>query len=690
MLLLSNPSAEATTRWIVPTATHAPGARGTQWRSDLTVLNPTEAPAQALVYFLPADTDNRRLTDPFYLTLPPRQQVSIEDVVDLAFRRNPASGALLVESESRDLVVTSRVYNRQPDRTYGMLVRGVRTVDALAAGEPGHLVFLSQGDLYRSNVGFAGATQAPGQVTLRLFDEAGRELRAKTYDLLPYGQTQINDIFASFGVSSLLAVARVEVKGTVPLVVYATVTDNRTGDPFAVLAQREGDAFDEALLITSAHRAGRNGSNFRTDLRVFNPSSSAGVLRLNFYPDGVTSPTPSSATIPLPEGRVVVLDDVLSSIFGRANASGALRLKADREFLAVSRTYDASTAGTAGFDLPSVPPSRLLGPGDVGRFPGLSTSGSRLNVQLVNPGPDAIELALSLRAPDGAANGRATVRLEPFTMRQINNVPAILGAEGSVGYLEVSTVSALSRGRYGALATVTDNVSNDPISIPVEVERAFPTSAGNGACVALPDPRVDRRLVYALTMPGANGTVETRFESATATQVRTSSTTRAGTMQSVETLTRTLAPLSEPFGFLGVVESVSVLFNPLSATTRLAFSPAQVERPGLFYCDGALWTIPSVTRTRSRGAEQPFISATLQANARIDGVGVAITTPAGTFSTVHIKRQLVVPPPVLVGEPVEPVTVDTWTSIADGVVVLQREQDASGNLVRELLLTSLR
>ena len=106
------------------------------------------------------------------LTVPANGQIVEGDIVSTRFFR-VGGGALLVESASAGLVVTSRTYNQLPDRTYGMLIPGVPEAEALAVGETANLVFLAKSDSYRTNVAFAGTTAEAGNVTIRLFDAAG-------------------------------------------------------------------------------------------------------------------------------------------------------------------------------------------------------------------------------------------------------------------------------------------------------------------------------------------------------------------------------------------------------------------------------------------------------------------------------------------------------------------------------------
>src|SRR5438132_2381148 len=74
---------------------------------------------------------------------------------------------------------------------------------------------------------------------------------------------------------------------------------------------------------------------FRTDMRIFNPSSTKDIQVQAYYlPRGLTGPpfTDNSAvqplTITVPKRQMLLYDDVVSSLF-HAGDIGAIRLKSD-------------------------------------------------------------------------------------------------------------------------------------------------------------------------------------------------------------------------------------------------------------------------------------------------------------------------------------------------------------------------
>src|SRR4051812_17477807 len=94
---------------------------------------------------------------------------------------------------------------------------------------------------------------------------------------------------------------------------------------------------------------------FRTDARIFNPSTTKDIqIEAYYLPIGNGDNTAAQpTTITIPKRKMVVYDDVVSSLF-HASGLGAVRLKSTDDFLATQRIYTqtsanaCSSAGTLG------------------------------------------------------------------------------------------------------------------------------------------------------------------------------------------------------------------------------------------------------------------------------------------------------------------------------------------------------
>lgn len=652
-------------RWVIPGAAHAAGANNANFRTDLTIANPTSASASVTVNFLPADTDNAALASAVTLTVPAHGQLVEGDLVSALFGRS-GGGALLVDSPTAGLVVTSRTYNQLPDKTYGMLIPGVPGSEALAAGETGHLVFLAKSDAYRTNVAFAGSTASAGKVTIRLLDGAGAVLGQGERDLPPYGQTQINDVFGALGAAST-TVARAEVTGTVPFVAFASVIDNETGDPFAVVAQRASAGATELLLTAAAHAAGANNAQFRSDVRLFNTTGDAASVTLSFYPAGVSTTSPETRTLTMNGHQLTALDDILLTTFGKTSASGGLRISSTKPLLVLSRTYNDAPEGTSGQDLPAVAIASLIGPNDVARIPAFPGSAYRTNVIVFNTGAESIEVNLAF-VVSGSASSSTTLTVPGSSFHQANSVFTGVATSGSSVYLEARTTSG---GKYWIVATVIDNASNDPFQVAPTVERA-PSSGGD--CAEVSFVRVGLKTTHSIQSPGGNGTLVTTYTAVSATSATSDSVQTLPGASSTSTTTQTYHFVDTPLrGFVvadRIVTRASAAGFTLESTLQYA-SPGKVRGPGTTWCAGTKWTSPATAYTLTSSVGPTVNGVSPVEEGEIVSVSESVTVPAGTFQALHQR--------VTAGTSVT----DAWY-VKDGYVVKQVAKDGNGTTTLEL------
>ncbi len=455
--------------WIVPAAAHAPGAANTNWRSDLRIVNPSGSPADVRIDLLPQGSNNSTRSPSENVTVPAQGQLSLVDVLASKFSFS-GNAALYVSSGEQSLVITSRTYNEAAGgSTYGQFIPGVAVTDALGAGQQGHLIYVTKSADYRTNVGFAGTTATAGQVTVTLFDANGLQLGTGTFTVQPYGQIQVNDIFAATN-SPAAAVARAVVTPTVPLVAYSSVIDNRTGDPIAIIAARQSDASNVLAIPGIAHLAGASNSLWRSDVRIFHPGQGGNSsIVLTYYAGNTANPTPVTRVVSIGTNQIVALDDLLLNNFGVDNGSGGLRIQSDATLLVTSRTYNQSADGTFGQDVPAVAVSNALSASATAVFSGLSDSGYRTNAGFFNLTSSPIDLTLTLKRPDGSVQATKPFHLDGNMMTQVN-LFAFMSAGGTA--TASLTVSGSGSGSYLGYASIVDNISGDPVYVPAALSTA--------------------------------------------------------------------------------------------------------------------------------------------------------------------------------------------------------------------------
>ncbi len=237
--------------YTVPTSAHSSGAKGTNWRTDLEVHNAGNVQASYTIALLKRDTDNSSATKVSF-TLAPGLAQRYTDVIDSVFHFNGAA-ALQITVTSGTLVVASDTYNQLGSNpwglpvgaTYGQYGPAMRSDEAITASDQGRLIQLSHdpglANNFRTNLGLVNATALPITVLVDLYSSSGAALGATVQvPLRGLEYKQLDKVFESVTrqvVSDGYAVVRTTTPGG-SFFAYASVIDNRTGDPFLVPVQK--------------------------------------------------------------------------------------------------------------------------------------------------------------------------------------------------------------------------------------------------------------------------------------------------------------------------------------------------------------------------------------------------------------------------------------------------------------------
>ncbi|HKO54815.1 MAG TPA: hypothetical protein VJ276_02990 [Thermoanaerobaculia bacterium] len=679
--------------WMVPAAAHAPGAGGTNWRTDLRVVNPSGAAADVRIDLLPQNSDNGARSRSVTVSVPAQGQLSLNDVLESRFQFT-GNAALLVGSSEASLVVTSRTFNEASGgATYGQFIPGVSSAQALGAGVTGHLIYLSKTVDYRTNVGFAGTTGGAGKVFVRLYDAAGQSIGSGAFDVQPYGQSQINDVFAATNAPAL-AVARAEVTSTVPVIAYASIIDNRTGDPIAIVAARESEAAGELAIPAVARLAGAGGSLWRSDVRIFNLSggddddNGGGVLTLTYYPGNTPNPTPVTRTVSIGRGELLALDDILLRTFGLDNASGALRIQSGGQLLVTSRTYNQSGTGTFGQDIPSVSTAQALPGSATSLYSGLSDSGYRTNVGFFNLTSNPLDLTLTLKRPDGSAITSKGFHLDGNMQTQINLFD-FLGAGGTAS--ASLAISGSGSNTYTAYASVIDNRSGDPVYVPATRSTAAATgnpggNPGNpsGQCVTLPFMRAGLKLGYRAS-DNSYSSQQTVIADGPTQTVLHDDAVAGGVSEKIDT-TVDFVMQGDVRAATHMLSKATVSVGGFGTTinTDITFSPAVAVGP-LTFCADATFPINASAQTTTVSGVPGGGTTVYNRPAdtgKVLAVHESLAVAGGTFDTVKYRSTQ--------GATSASVAYSiVWYDIASGALVRQEEYNSGGGKVLTLDLTSI-
>lgn len=226
--------------YFVPAAARAPGANESFFLTDVTVQNGSDSEAAFQYLWLPRDEDNSTPAASDTFTLAPGEAIVHSDVLGAAFAVDDdtaAVGALAVLANSEGLKVFSRTYTRAEAGTYGQALPGVAQADLIPADTRRRILFFTENDDFRSNIGLLNGTGAPLTVMWERFAADGTLLEAASADLAPWANTQINRVFmAEAPVLGGYIDVWTETEGGAFLA-YGSVLDNSTSDPTTVLPQ---------------------------------------------------------------------------------------------------------------------------------------------------------------------------------------------------------------------------------------------------------------------------------------------------------------------------------------------------------------------------------------------------------------------------------------------------------------------
>ncbi len=221
---------------IVPAVVRANGANGTRWRSDVRIMAPAGAGTSRVRLTLRQTGLPARSSE---IEIAPGALAELDDVVASVFGLESGRGTLEIESLGGDasvgLVVTSRTWTTGAVGTFGQFVPARKLEDArVKANGQASLVHIDSTAAFRCNVGLAEVSGSAATVRVRLLDASGVERFAKDVVLQPYANEQfaLADAGAPAIANGRIVVEIIEGNGRV--LAYASVVDNRTGDPIFI------------------------------------------------------------------------------------------------------------------------------------------------------------------------------------------------------------------------------------------------------------------------------------------------------------------------------------------------------------------------------------------------------------------------------------------------------------------------
>lgn len=448
----------------VPVAAHQPGVAGSQWRTDLGLLNRAEA--AATVHLRLYGTTLMAQT----ITVGARSQAILVDVVD-RFDHYVGAGAMEILAD-QPLIVTSRTYTQSASGTFGQSYDGFTRLDGLSKDAVGYLPQLTENARYRTNILIANTGSSQAQVRLELFDGAGTKVGEPVVNggapIEPGTRVQLNTPFKALGKTNLAAgYAKLTVLAGEGVISYASVVDNNaaSNDPTSVLVKGQVFGLAPQWLPVVAHQAGTGSTEWRTDLGLLNLHTVKTLVTLRFF--GKTTRT---STLEVSPGNQVILTDVVS-LFTTDSDAGMLAVEADSTLLVTSRTYNQTASkGTLGQDYDAFQGEVGLRTGESAFIPQLvQNTAYRSNILVANAGSVDAVVKVELFGGNGTKLGEYLVNngvLKPGQRSQKNEPFRTVAGRNDLtaAYAKISVQTG-----EGILASgsVVDNVSTDPTTLPM-------------------------------------------------------------------------------------------------------------------------------------------------------------------------------------------------------------------------------
>jgi hypothetical protein len=451
-------------RFVLPGVGRALGANGSNWTTDVTLYNPESVPQQVELRFVQSGADGVAVAaqnDTRTVTLNAKEIRVLPDILGSLFGR-VGSGALFLTPE-RGLNAMGRTYTRSARGTYGF---GMNAIDVYAAASPGFPVTFSgafPGASFRTNVTLTDTTGRGSEVGMVASGAPGFiGLKDLSFTVPADGQQQFNGIETTLGVPGSDGGLTIRPKrGFVVASVFAV--DNRTNDP--TYFPPDLNAAVTRWIPVIGHLDGAHGSQFRTDLYIYNPTAQDRGVVLRYYPWNTNEPSDYRYVYLKPnESRVI--RDAYRSLFAK---TGLARLEyfssTTGNVRVMSRTYNVdANGGTYGCLTPPLNGFQMAAPNETLEILGATGDPQyRTNIGIVELNragtTDLASARIEIIDERGDRIDEFTVSLRFGAGTQVNDIFRNRVSTPGAALIRVTPI----RGHITAYATVTDNQTNDSI-----------------------------------------------------------------------------------------------------------------------------------------------------------------------------------------------------------------------------------
>lgn len=213
---------------LIPIVGRAPGAFGSDWRTDLVVTNAKRNgnPVPVIMMF----TRENGSVATLHTTLAPRGSVYLKDAIQQFVGNETATGLITVFTESPDAKLTARarIYNvGSANGEFGQTAQGMPVT---RLSREAYLNGLSGVNGNRTNVGITNPSPRTSTVFLSIFDVDGEFRGGVGMSVAPRSVLRLNDIFTHFDHLEPMDGATLQVTSSEGVYAWASVIRNDSGD----------------------------------------------------------------------------------------------------------------------------------------------------------------------------------------------------------------------------------------------------------------------------------------------------------------------------------------------------------------------------------------------------------------------------------------------------------------------------
>jgi photosystem II stability/assembly factor-like uncharacterized protein len=471
---------------LLPASAHSSGVNGAFYTTDVAVANTGVLAASFTLKFLGNNQDGSNGPERSF-NLDPGKSTTFRDVLGSVFNETSNFGAIRVTSNTPALDIVSVTSTPGFGGTFGQAISAVSFADLIPAGSARSILYIREGDGFRTNLILASGSFAPTDVDVALVTPAGdwdyvrrgAALTTKTYSIPPNGMTQINRVVRDMGVSGAITGARLVLSSSTPgaaFTGFASVIDETTNDPTAVLAQRSsvpGSAPYVWLLPSSAHSNGASGAFYTTSVAVANVGAAPASFTMKFLGNNGSAgawdyaPQGTEQTFSLESGTSVIYFDVLASVFHETSAFGAIRITSDTSSLNIaSMTSTPGFGGTLSQTIPAVFSSDFIPAGSSRSILYIREGdGFRSNLILASNVDFVTTVDVALVSTSGTTLATKSYAAPPSGMTQISRVVRDMGVSGPVTGARLVLSSSTPGAAFTGFASVIDETTNDPTAV---------------------------------------------------------------------------------------------------------------------------------------------------------------------------------------------------------------------------------